>query len=45
MSKEEKLTIIQSKFERLYDPNYPVRNAIETLDRIEEVRIIKEALK
>jgi len=45
MSEEEKLAIIQSEFERLYDPNHPVRNAIETLDSIEEVRIIKEALK
>ena len=45
MSEEEKLAIIQSEFEHLYDPNHPVRNAIETLDSIEEVRIIKEALK
>lgn len=45
MSEEEKLTIIQSEFERLYDPNHPVRFAIETLDSVEEVRIIKEALK
>jgi len=45
MSEEEKLAVIQSEFERLYDPNHPVRNNIETLDSIEEVRIIKEALK
>ena len=45
MSEEEKLAIIQSEFERLYDPNHPVRYAIETLDSIEEVRIIKESLK
>ena len=44
MSEEEKLAIIQSEFERLYDPNHPVRFAIETLDSVEEVRIIKEAL-
>lgn len=44
MSEEEKLSIIQSEFERLYDPKHPVRNAIETLDSIEEVRIIKESL-
>jgi len=44
MSEEEKLAIIQSEFERLYDPNHPVRNNIETLDSIEEVRIIKESL-
>ncbi len=42
---EEKLAIIQSEFERLYDPNHPVRNNIETLDSIEDVRIIKDALK
>ncbi|WP_332020975.1 Eco57I restriction-modification methylase domain-containing protein, partial [Kaistella sp.] len=45
MSEEEKLAIIQSEFERFYDPNHPVRFAIETLDSVEEVRIIKEALK
>lgn len=45
MSEEEKLAIIQSEFERLYDPNHPVRFAVETLDNVEEVRIIKEALK
>ena len=45
MSEEKKLAIIQSEFERLYDPNHPVRFAIETLDSVEEIRIIKEALK
>lgn len=45
MSEEKKLAIIQSEFERLYDPNHTVRFAIETLDSVEEVRIIKEALK
>jgi len=45
MSEDEKLAIIQSEFERLYDPNHPVRFAIETLDSVEEVRIIKDALK
>lgn len=45
MSDEKKMAIIQSEFERLYDPNHPVRNNLETLDSIEEVRIIKEALK
>lgn len=45
MSDEEKLAVIQSEFERLYNPNHPVRNNLETLDSIEEVRIIKEALK
>ena len=45
MSEEKKLAIIQSEFEQLYNPNHPVRFAIETLDSVEEVRIIKEALK
>lgn len=45
MSNEEKFAIIQTEFNRLYDPNHPVRNNIETLDSVEEVRIIKEALK
>ena len=45
MSPEEKLAIIQGEFHRLYDPTHPVRNNLETLDNIEEVRIIKEALK
>jgi len=41
----KKNTFIQSEFERLYDPNHQVRNNLETLDSVEEVRIIKEALK
>jgi hypothetical protein len=45
MSDEEKLAVIQSEFDRLYDPKHPVRNNLETLDSIEEVRIIREALK
>ena len=45
MSDEEKLAVIQHEFDRLYDPNHPVRNNLETLDSIEEVRIIKEAIK
>ena len=44
MTEEEKRAIIQSEFDRLYDPNHPVRNHLETLDSVEEVRIIKEAL-
>lgn len=44
-SEEEKLTIIHREFERLYDPHHPVRNNLETLDSVEEVRIIREALK
>ncbi len=45
MNEEEKLAVIQQEFERLYDPNHPVRNHLETLDSVEEVRIIREALK
>lgn len=45
MTDTEKLAIIQSEFDRLYDPNHPVRNNIETLDSVDEVRIIREALK
>jgi len=45
ISEEEKLAIIHSEFERLYHPEHPVRFAVETIDSIEEVRIIKEALK
>lgn len=44
-SVEENHSIIKNAFERLYDPNHPVRNNLETLDSIEEVRVIKEALK
>jgi len=45
MSDEEKLAIIQREFDRLYDPRHPVRNVIETLDSVEVVRTIREALK
>ena len=45
MSDEEKLGLIQTEYERLYHPDHPVRYAIETLDSIEEVRIIRKALK
>ncbi len=45
MSEEEKLAVIQREFDRLYDPNHPVRNAIETLDSVEVVHTIRDALK
>lgn len=45
MSEERRLAVILSEFERLYDPNHPVRNNLETLDSVEEVRIIRDALK
>ncbi|MCI0660866.1 MAG: Eco57I restriction-modification methylase domain-containing protein [Acidobacteria bacterium] len=44
-SPEEKLAIIQREFDRLYDPRHPVRNHLETLDSVEVVRTIREALK
>jgi hypothetical protein len=40
MSDEEKLSIIQREFDRLYDPRHPVRTIIETLDSVEVVRTI-----
>jgi len=45
MTEEEKLAIIQHEFDRLYDPSHPVRNNLETLDSVEVVRTIREALK
>lgn len=45
MSEAEKLAVIQSEFDRLYDPHHPVRNHLETLGSVEVVRIIREALK
>jgi len=45
MSEEEKLAVIQREFNRLYDPNHPVRNTIETLDSVNIVRTIREALR
>jgi hypothetical protein len=45
MGGEEKLAVFHREFERLDDPNHPVRNLLSTLDSVEEVRIIREALK
>lgn len=45
MTEEEKLAIIQREFDRLYDPRHSVRNHLETLDSVEVVRTIREALK
>jgi hypothetical protein len=42
LTTEEKRAIIQSEFDRLYGPSHPVRNHLETLDSVEEVRIIKK---
>jgi len=45
MNSVRKLAIMQKEFDRLYDPDHPVRNNLETLDNIEEIRIIKEAVR
>lgn len=45
MTTEEKLAVIQAEFDRLYDPSHPVRNHLETLDSVEVVKTIREALK
>lgn len=45
MSDEEKLSVINSEFERLYDPYHPVRNHVDTLESVEVVKIIKESLR
>ena len=45
LSEEEKLAIIQVEFDRLYDTYHPVRNNMNTIDSIEEIRIIKEAMQ
>ena len=45
MADEEKLAVIQREFDCLYDPGHPVCNNLETLDSVEVVRIIREALQ
>jgi predicted RNA methylase len=45
MTDEENLAVIQREFDRLYDPRHPVRNHLETLDSVEVVRTIREALQ
>lgn len=45
MTEEEKLAIIQREFDRLYDTSHPVRNRLETLDSVDMVRTIREALQ
>lgn len=41
MSDEQKMEIITKTFNELYDKNHPVRQNLEGMDEIEEVRIIK----
>ncbi len=45
MNEEEKLVVIQSEFNRLYDPGHPIHNNLETLDSVDEVRIIQKAVQ
>jgi adenine-specific DNA-methyltransferase len=45
MGIEEKLAVIQSEFNRLYDPHHTVRKHIETLDSVDVVHTIREAMK
>ena len=44
MNEKEKIAVVQSEFDRLYDSAHPVRNHLETLGSVEEVRIIQEAV-
>jgi Eco57I restriction-modification methylase/TaqI-like C-terminal specificity domain len=41
MSDEQKMQVITKTFNELYDKNHPVRQNLEGMDEIEEVRIIK----
>ena len=41
MSDDEKMEIITKTFNELYDKNHPVRQNLEGMDEIEEIRIIK----
>lgn len=45
MDTAQKKAVIQQEFERLYDPRHPVRNNLETLDSVEVVKIVRDALK
>ncbi|MCX6580800.1 MAG: hypothetical protein NT166_11535 [Candidatus Aminicenantes bacterium] len=45
MTDVEKLAVIRSEFDRLYDPYHPVRNNLETLDSLDVVRTINKEIK
>ncbi len=45
MSEGKKLAVIQREFTRLYTPNHPIRNNLETLYSVEVVCTIREALR
>ncbi len=44
-AEQRKVAIIQNEFARLNSPNHPVRKALDELDSIEEIGIIRESLK
>lgn len=45
MSDEEKQAVIEREFNRLNAPGHPVRQRLETLEEVDVVRTIREALK
>ena len=45
MKEKDKLEVILSEFDRLYDPNRALRKNLESLNDVEEVRIIQEAVE
>ena len=45
MPDEQKLSVIQSEYERLSHLEHPVCRNMDTLDEVEEVKVIREALK
>jgi type I restriction-modification system DNA methylase subunit len=45
MGDDEVLAVIWAEFDRLNDVRHPVRRNMETLDRVEEIGMIKEMLK
>ena len=44
MSDEQKMKIISSTFNELYDQNHPLRQKLAGMDEIEEIRIIYPVL-
>jgi adenine-specific DNA-methyltransferase len=44
-SDEEKIKIIKSEYKCLYNHDHPVKYAVETINSIDDIRMIKESLK
>jgi hypothetical protein len=44
MTKVEKFAIIQSEYNRLSHPEHPLKYNLDTLDEVEEVKVIREGL-